>query len=305
MPSLLAIGAVHHHLIRRGLRTLTSLVVEAGDIRETHHFCSLIGYGATCVNPYMVHATIAAEQREHGHLDASMKLEKMIDTFNKVIGKSILKVMSKNGISTLQSYQGAQIFEILGISNEVVEKCFTGSVSRIQGISYDGIAEEVLARHAIAFPEMPLPGEQLEVGGVYQWKRRGEGHLFNPKSIHHLQVASRKNDFQEYKKYASIINEQTEQALTLRGLLTFRKGNPIPIEEVEPVENIMKRFATGAMSFGSISHEAHSTLRIAMNRIWRKSNSGEGGEGQTALNPKKMAIGNVRPSNKWLPVVLE
>ncbi|HOY16917.1 MAG TPA: glutamate synthase large subunit [Haliscomenobacter sp.] len=286
MPSLLAIGAVHHHLIRRGLRTLTSLVVEAGDIRETHHFCSLIGYGATCVNPYMVYATIA-EQREHGHLDASMKLEKMIDTFNKVIGKSILKVMSKNGISTLQSYQGAQIFEILGISNEVVEKCFTGSVSRIQGISYDGIAEEVLARHAIAFPEMPLPGEQLEVGGVYQWKRRGEAHLFNPKSIHHLQVASRKNDFQEYKKYASIINEQTEQALTLRGLLTFRKGNPIPIEEVEPVENIMKRFATGAMSFGSISHEAHSTLAIAMNRIGGKSNSGEGGEDEIRFEPKE------------------
>jgi glutamate synthase (NADPH) large chain len=277
MPSLLAVGAVHHHLIRRGLRTLTSIVIEAGDIRETHHFCTLIGYGATAVNPYMVYATIY-EQHAKGQL-GEKKPEYLVELFNKATGKAILKVMSKNGISTLQSYQGAQIFEILGVCKEVVDKCFTGSVSRIEGISYDGIAEEILARHALAYPAAELAQDQLDVGGVYQWKRRGEAHLFNPKSIHWLQLAARTNDQAAYNKYKDTINEQTDQALTLRGLLTFRKANkPIPIEEVEPIENILKRFATGAMSFGSISHEAHSTLAIAMNSIGAKSNSGEGGE---------------------------
>ena len=286
IPSLLAVGAVHHHLIRQGLRAMTSLVIESGDIRETHHFCTLIGYGASAINAYMAYATIADLQKKTG-IAGYEKLDKTVDYFIKSIGKGILKVMSKIGISTLQSYQGAQIFEILGISREVVDKCFTGSVSRIEGIGFDGIAQEVLVRHKLAFHEKASPSQQLEVGGVYQWKRRGEAHMFNPKTIHYLQVASRANDPESYRKYADLINEQSEQAMTLRGLLKFRRGNPVPIDEVEPAESILKRFATGAMSFGSISHEAHTTLAVAMNRIGAKSNSGEGGEDEVRFDPKE------------------
>ena len=195
--------------------------------------------------------------------------------------------MSKIGISTLASYQGAQIFEALGINNEVVDKCFKGTISRIQGLGFDGIAQETLTRHKLAFPEKSIPDHQLEVGGIYQWKQRGEAHMFNPKTIHWLQYSTRKNDYEAYKKYANLINDQTEQALTLRGLMAFRKGVSIPIEEVEPVEKILRRFATGAMSFGSISHEAHSTLAIAMNRIGAKSNSGEGGEDEVRFEVKE------------------
>ena len=187
--------------------------------------------------------------------------------------------MSKIGISTLQSYCGAQIFEILGLNSEVVDKCFTKSISRIEGIGFDGIAEEVLTKHHVAYIETPLGlTKQLEEGGIYQWKRRGEAHTLNPQSIHYLQLATRTNDAAAYKKYTEVINKQDEQALALRGLMTFRKGTPIPIEEIEPIESIFKRFATGAMSFGSISYEAHTTLAVAMNRIGGRSNSGEGGE---------------------------
>ena len=277
IPSLLATGAVHHHLIREGLRSQTSLVIEAGDIRETHHFATLLGFGASAVNPYLTYASIAELKRTQV-LNGDYPVDKWIDRFNKATAKGILKIMSKIGISTLQSYQGAQIFEILGISREVVSKCFTGAVSRIEGLGFDGIAEEVLVRHRLAYPDNGRLGAHLEVGGIYQWKQRGEAHMFNPATIHLLQHAVRKNDLNAYRKYADLINKQTEQALTLRGLLTFRRGKPIPISEVEPVENILKRFATGAMSFGSISHEAHTTLAIAMNRIGGKSNSGEGGE---------------------------
>jgi glutamate synthase (NADPH/NADH) large chain len=277
IPSLLAVGAIHHHLIRAGLRGSTSIVVEAGDVRETHHFATLIGYGASAINPYMSYATIA-DLKQKGVFDAEMNLDQLIARYKKAVNKGLLKIMSKIGISTLQSYQGAQIFEALGINQRVVEKCFNGTISRIQGIGFDGIAKEVLTRHKAAYPENAKVAEQLEVGGVYQWKHRGEQHMFNPKSIHHLQVAARTDNFEEYKKYAKLIDEQTQKALTLRGLLTFRVGSPIPIEEVEPAEEIMRRFATGAMSFGSISHEAHSTLAIAMNRIGARSNSGEGGE---------------------------
>lgn len=286
LPSLLAVGAVHHHLIREGLRGRTSIVVEAGDVRETHHFATLIGYGASAVNPYMAYATIA-DLKQKGVFGNEMDLDQLIARYNKAVVKGLLKIMSKIGISTLQSYQGAQIFEALGIKKEVVDLCFNGTVSRIQGIGFDGIAREALTRHKAAWPSQSKVSEQLEVGGVYQWKHRGEEHMFNPKSIHHLQVATRKNDFEEYKKYAEIINSQTEKALTLRGLLTFRRGTPIPLEEVESVESIMKRFATGAMSFGSISHEAHSTLAIAMNRIGARSNSGEGGEDPIRFEPKE------------------
>ncbi|MFZ4561195.1 MAG: glutamate synthase large subunit [Saprospiraceae bacterium] len=290
LPSLLALGAIHHHLIREGLRSQTSLIVEAGDIRETHHFAVLIGFGASAVNPYLTYAAIAELKRTHS-LKKDLPLSELIRIYNYATDKGILKIMSKIGISTLQSYKGAQIFEILGIAREVVDKCFTGAVSRIEGIGFDGIAEETLIRHRLAYPQQGVYPTQLEAGGVYQWKQRGEAHLFNPNTIHLLQYAARKNDYTAYKKYAQLVNKQSEQALTLRGLLTFRRGTPIPIEEVEPVENILRRFATGAMSFGSISHEAHTTLAIAMNRIGAKSNSGEGGEDDIRFARK--------PNNDW------
>lgn len=287
IPSLMAVGAVHHHLIRTGLRALTSIVVETGDARETHHFATLIGYGASAVNPYMAYASIASLKRRGGVFEAELSLDDLLNIYKKSVGKGLLKIMSKIGISTLQSYQGAQIFEILGLNWEVVDHCFAGSVSRIEGIGYDGIAKEVLIRHKLAFPHSSSVPSDLEVGGVYQWKRRGEAHLFNPQSIHLLQYSTHKKDYTSFKKYSKIINNQAEQALTLRGLLTFRKGQAIDISEVEPVENILKRFATGAMSFGSISHEAHSTLAIAMNKIGGRSNSGEGGEDPIRFNPKE------------------
>ena len=286
IPSLLAVGAIHHHLIKEGLRSLTSIVVEAGDVRETHHFATLIGFGASAANPYMTYATIA-DLKKNKVFEEQLTQEKLFDIYNKAIGKGLLKIMSKIGISTLQSYQGAQTFEALGISKVVIDKCFKDTVSRIEGIGFDGIAKETLIRHQLAFPQKSIANQSLEVGGVFQWKRRGEYHLFNPQSIHYLQVASRKKDYTAYKKYASLINDQNEKACTLRGLLTFRKGEKIPIEEVEPVESIYKRFATGAMSFGSISHEAHTTLAIAMNRIGGKSNSGEGGEDEIRFEPKE------------------
>ncbi len=290
VPTLLATGAVHHHLIREGLRSACSIIVEGGDIRETHHIATLLGYGANAVNPYLAFETVKSIALEHeltsdAHLNgangsAGYSVDKKAkEYFIKAINKGLLKVMSKIGISTLQSYCGAQIFEALGIHSDVVNTCFTKTVSRIEGIGYDTIAEEVLIRLRLAYYNSnPGAHKQLETGGIYQWKRRGEYHMMNPNTIHLLQVSSRTNDYGVYKKYAELINRQTEQACTLRGLLTFRKGTPIPIEEVEPVENILRRFATGAMSFGSISHEAHSTLAIAMNRIGGKSNSGEGGE---------------------------
>ncbi len=286
IPSLLATGAIHHHLIQEGLRGNTSLVIESGDTRETHHYATLIGYGASAVNPYMAYATIADLQKDKT-FDPSYSLEDLIGIYQKAIGKGVLKIMSKIGISTLQSYQGAQIFEALGINQKVVDVCFKGTVTRIEGLDFDGIATEAVIKHKLAYPDKTIPNPRLEVGGVFQWKRRGEYHLFNPQTIHLLQHCAQKNDYKTYKKYASLINEQLEQACTLRGLMEFRKGDPIPIEEVEPVENILKRFVTGAMSFGSISHEAHSCLAIAMNRIGGKSNSGEGGEDSIRFERKE------------------
>ena len=286
IPSLLAVGAIHHHLVKEGLRGSTSLVLEVGDTREVHHFATLLGYGASAINPYLSFATIA-DLLNKGRVKIDLTLEKAIYTFKKSIDKGILKIMSKIGISTLQSYQGAQIFEALGLATEVVDKCFKGTISRIEGIGFDGIAQEILERQHRAYPTQGGHDTQLDVGGIYQWKVKGEAHLFNPQSIHYLQIAARNNDQAAYNKYAEVINEQSVQALTLRGLLTFRRGTPIPLEEVEPVENILKRFATGAMSFGSISHEAHATLAIAMNRIGGKSNSGEGGEDEIRFQPKE------------------
>ena len=285
IPSLMAVGAIHHHLIKVGLRNKTSIIIEAGDIRETHHFATLLGYGVNAINPYLAIDTIL-ELNEKRRLHKYFSKKDLIDKFIKAISKGLLKIFSKIGISTLQSYQGAQIFEILGLNQEVVDTCFTDSVSRIEGIGFDELAKEVLIRHQSIYEEQnttTLPG--LSEGGIYQWKRRGEYHLFNPQTIHALQYATREKDYKAYLKYAKLINDQLERACTLRGLLTFRKGNPIPIEEVEPVENILKRFVSGAMSFGSLSHEAHATLAVAMNRIGGKSNSGEGGEDEIRFKP--------------------
>jgi len=285
IPTLLATSAVHHHLIREGLRGKVGLVVEAGDAWEVHHFATLIAFGASAVNPYLALETIVGLKKE-GIIKADLSEDKLFYNYIKSINDGLLKVFSKMGISTLQSYQGAQIFEALGISKKVIDKYFTNTVSRIEGLDLDGIAKEAMIKHKLAFPEMEVPNPKLEVGGIYQWKRRGEFHLFNPQTIHLLQHSTRTNDYNVFKKYSKLINDQTQKAATLRGLLKFKfVGDPIPLEEVEPVENIFKRFATGAMSFGSISHEAHSTLAIAMNRIGGKSNCGEGGEDEIRFEP--------------------
>ncbi len=283
IPSLLAIGAVHHHLVKKKIRTSAGLVLESGDIRETHHFATAIGYGASAINPYMALESLLS-MYEKGELSAVKSQKKLFSNYQAAIGKGLLKVLSKMGISTLQSYQSAQIFEAIGLGPEVIDRCFKGTISRISGISFDELAEEVLIRHRAAYQtELPV----LEQGGVYQWKRRGEKHLFNPESIHLLQKSTRLNDYGLYKKFASKINEQSKDALTLRGLFEFKKRISVPIDEVEPASSIMRRFATGAMSFGSISHEAHSTLAIAMNRIGAKSNSGEGGEDEIRFAKKE------------------
>jgi glutamate synthase (NADPH/NADH) large chain len=282
IPSLLSIGAVHHYLVEKRIRTHAGLLVEAGDVWEVQHFATIIGYGASAINPYMALETIHFLNKQ-GLLGKTMTDEEAYHNYQKAIGSGLLKVMSKMGISTLQSYQSAQIFEALGLGSEVIDKCFRGTISRIEGLSFDDLAREVLVRHELAYKK---ESSQLQVGGIYQWKRRGEKHLFSPEVIHLLQYSSKRNDYQLFKKYANAINDQTRDTFTLRGLLEFKKRNSIPVEEVEPVEEIFKRFATGAMSFGSISHEAHTTLAIAMNRIGGKSNSGEGGEDEIRFEKK-------------------
>ncbi|WP_194090414.1 glutamate synthase large subunit [Vibrio hibernica] len=279
IPAMLAVGAVHHHLIRKGLRAKCDIVVETGDARETHHFATLIGYGANAINPYLVTETIVELQKKK-KLDPETPSNELFNNYRKGINAGLLKIFSKMGISTLQSYHGAQIFEALGISKTVVDKYFTGTVSRIQGLTIDDIAREVLLRHRVGYPTREVPLQMLDVGGVYQWKQRGEKHLFNPETISLLQQSTRNKDYSQFKQYAKTVDDQGDNAATLRSQLDFIK-NPagsIPLDEVEPIESILKRFATGAMSFGSISYEAHSTLAVAMNRIGAKSNSGEGGE---------------------------
>lgn len=286
IPSLLAVAAVHHDLIRKGLRGKIGLLVEAGEVWETHHFATLIGYGASGVNPYLVFQTIH-DMKKQNLLPEGLTEEKAIYNYKKAVAGELLKVMSKMGISTLQSYHGAQIFEALGIHKDVVDRYFTGTVSRIGGLTLDDIAREAIAKHQLAFPKVNNGLPRLAVGGVYQWKQRGEAHLFNPQTIHLLQHSTKSNDYSIFKRYSTLINNQSEKAITLRSLLKFKKGKSIPISEVEPKENIFKRFATGAMSFGSISFEAHSTLAIAMNRIGGKSNSGEGGEDEARFTRKE------------------
>jgi glutamate synthase (NADPH/NADH) large chain len=278
IPSLLATSAIHHHLIRKGMRGQVGLIVEAGDVWEVHHFACLIGFGATAINPYLALSTIR-DLKETGRLQTEEHEDQLKKNYIKAVKDGLLKVFSKMGISTLQSYQGAQIFEILGLNKDVVNKYFTGTTSRIEGMGLNEIARETLTKHFFSFSKKDIPVDRLPTGGVYQWKRKGEVHLFNPQTIHLLQDATKRNDYNIFKKYSKLVNDQSEKACTLRSLFQFKSTRAsIDINEVEPAENIYKRFATGAMSFGSISWEAHTTLAIAMNRIGAKSNTGEGGE---------------------------
>ncbi len=296
IPSLLATAAVHHHLIREGKRTKCGIVVESGEPREVMHFALLMGYGAGAWCPYLVYDSIRQLMKEG--VIKNVSEDEAIKNFGKAIDKGILKVATKMGISTLQSYRGAQIFEAIGLNREVIDKYFTWTASRIEGIGMDVIEQETLLRHKQAF-QQPIDGKteysELEVGGRYQWRRRGELHMLNPDTIGKLQQAVRENNPKSYKEFTQIINEQNEKLLTLRGLLRFKTGHAIPIEEVEPVKEIVKRFATGAMSLGSISREAHETLAIAMNRIGGKSNTGEGGEDPVRFKPD--ANGDLRRSS--------
>ncbi len=283
LPMLLSVGAVHHHLVRLSLRGQVNIIVESGEPREVHHFATLFGYGADLIYPYLAYEVIEnlVEEKE-----IELDKEKAIKNYIKAINKAILKILSKMGISTLQSYRGAQIFEALGISSEVIDRCFTGTVSRIGGLTFETLAKENLIRHKNAFPDdFNFNVRILDTGGQYQWKKDGEFHLWNPESIAALQDAVRKGDYEKYKEFAKIINDQSKNPTTLRSLLKFKDTKPIPIEEVEPIESIMKRFATGAMSFGSISRGAHESMAIAMNRIGGKSNTGEGGEDPARFIP--------------------
>jgi glutamate synthase (NADPH/NADH) large chain len=287
IPSLLATAAVHHHLIRKGLRGQVGIVVEAGDVWEVHHFACLLGFGATAINPYLALSSIR-DMKLTGKMETSLDAEQLKKNYIKAVNEGLLKVFSKMGISTLQSYQGAQIFEIIGVNRDVVDKYFTGATSRIEGMGLDEIAREALAKHLFSFSRKNVPVDRLMAGGVYQWKRKGEFHLFNPQTIHLLQYSTRMNEYNTFKKYSKLVNDQAEKAATLRGLFQFKRTRPaISINEVEPAENIYRRFATGAMSFGSISWEAHTTLAIAMNRLGGKSNTGEGGEDESRYLPLK------------------
>ena len=277
IPSLLATGAVHHHLIRTGMRTRVGLVVESAEPREVMHFCLLLGYGAGAVNPYLTMDLLAATAGQ-GELEGKTA-DEAITGYIKGIGKGLLKTMSKMGISTLASYRGAQIFEAIGLDNALVDRCFTWTSSRIRGINLDVIAEESAMRHRHAYRPAVPDDESLDPGGQYQWRRRGEYHLFNPHTIAKLQHAVTSGDFQLFKKYSKLVDNQAENLCTLRSMFRFKPIGPaVPLDEVEPASEIVKRFKTGAMSFGSISKEAHETLAIAMNRIGGKSNTGEGGE---------------------------
>jgi len=286
IPALLAVSAVHHHLVRRGERCRVSLLLESGEPREVHHFALLIGYGVGAINPYLAFEAIDDMIRQ-GIL-TGIDHKHAVKNYLKAVGKGVVKTMAKMGISTIQSYRGAQIFEAVGLNSEFVDKYFTWTATRIEGVGIDEVAREVLLRHNKAFPERQINGEVLDPGGQYQWRKDGEYHLFNPDTIHKLQIACRTNNYKVFKEYSSLVNDQSRNFCTLRGLMEFKfAASPIPIEEVESVEAIVKRFKTGAMSYGSISKEAHEALAIAMNRIGGKSNTGEGGEDPSryALDP--------------------
>jgi glutamate synthase (ferredoxin) len=277
IPALLATAGVHHHLIRNGKRTQIGLILESGEPRETHHFAVLLGYGIGAINPYLALESLG-DLIKKGHLP-QIKQNEAVDNFIKAVNKGLVKIMSKMGISTVQSYCGAQVFEAIGLEKEFVDKYFTWTASRIGGIGIDVIATEISQRHNNAYPNREVKQRELEWGGEYQWRRDGEYHLFNPDTVFKLQHATRSGQYEIFREYTSLVDEQNENLATLRGLFEFRfNKNSISIDEVEPIENIMKRFSTGAMSYGSISKQAHETLAIAMNRIGGKSNTGEGGE---------------------------
>ena len=280
IPSLLLTSAVHHHLIREKTRTKVGLVVESGEVREVHHVALLIGFGAAAVNPYL--AMESAEDLVRQGVITGITPEKAVRNLIKSLGKGVLKVMSKMGVSTIASYTGAQIFEAIGLSAEVVDEYFVGATSRLGGAGIEIIAQETIKRHHIAYPPGgEIPGaKKLQIGGEYQWRREGEPHLFDPETVFTLQHATRSKRFDVFKRYTNRVDDQSRRLMTLRGLFNFKSDirKPIPIDEVEPASEIIKRFATGAMSYGSISQEAHETLAIAMNRIGGKSNTGEGGE---------------------------
>jgi glutamate synthase (NADPH/NADH) large chain len=289
IPSLLLTSAVHHHLIREKTRTKVGLVVESGEVREVHHVALLIGFGAAAVNPYL--AMESAEDLVRQGVITGITPEKAVRNLIKSLGKGVLKVMSKMGVSTIASYTGAQIFEAIGLSKEIVDEYFVGATSRLGGVGIETIAQETIKRHHIAYPPGgEIPGsKRLQIGGEYQWRREGEPHLFDPETVFTLQHATRAKRFDVFKRYTSRVDDQSKRLMTLRGLFTFKQGvrKPISIDEVEPASEILKRFATGAMSYGSISQEAHETLAIAMNRIGGKSNTGEGGEDPARNKPEK------------------
>jgi glutamate synthase (NADPH/NADH) large chain len=310
IPSLLLTAAVHHHLIREKTRTQVGLVVEAGDVREVHHVALLLGYGAAAVNPYLAMESVEDLARQ-GVLLADVPPEVAVKALIKALGKGVLKVMSKMGVSTVASYTGAQIFEAIGLSNEVVNRYFTGTTSRLGGVGLDVLAEEVRRRHVKAYP----PGgvapahRQLEIGGEYQWRREGEPHLFDPETVFRLQHSTRAGRYDIFKKYTERVDEQSDRLMTLRGMFRFVTDvrPPVPLDEVEPVSEIVRRFSTGAMSYGSISREAHETLAIAMNRIGGRSNTGEGGEDADRLHDperrsavKQVASGRFGVTSEYL-----
>ena len=281
IPSLLLTAAVHHHLVRTKQRTMAGLIIETGDAREVHHMALLIGYGAGAINPYLAFESVEDLISEGMHGLGNMDPVKAVRNYIKACGKGVLKVMSKMGVSTVASYTGAQIFEAIGLGEDVVEEYFTGTVSQLGGIGLAEIAAEVAARHRMANPTRPeeRAHRRLELGGEYQWRREGEPHLFNPDTVYKLQHSTRAKRYDIFKQYTASVDDQSRKLMTLRGLFGFTSDRtPVPIEEVEPIGSIIARFSTGAMSYGSISMEAHETLAIAMNQIGGKSNTGEGGE---------------------------
>ncbi|WP_273320275.1 glutamate synthase large subunit [Vallitalea guaymasensis] len=278
IPSLLATSSVHHHLIKQKLRTKVDIIVETGDARDVMHMALLIGYGATAVNPYVALDTIMHLVENKLYVTEDISYEEAYSRYKKAIGNGLLKILSKMGIGTLQSYHGAQIFEAVGINSDIIIKYFPGTPSRIQGIGIDIIAKEVIMRHSVAFNSLRNPYQNLLEGGNLHWRKESEAHLFNPDTISKLQQSCRTGNYDLYKEYAGLINNQSEKLCTIRSMLDFSTMGSIPLSEVEPVENIVKRFATGAMSFGSLSKEVHETLALAMNKLGGKSNSGEGGE---------------------------
>ncbi|NOP97625.1 MULTISPECIES: glutamate synthase large subunit [Mycolicibacterium] len=288
IPSLLSVAAVHHHLVRERTRTKVGLVVEAGDAREVHHMAMLCGFGAAAINPYMAFESI--EDMVDRGVISGISSDKAKANYVKAAGKGVLKVMSKMGISTLASYTGAQLFQAIGISQEVLDQYFTGLSCPVGGIDLDDIAADVAARHSLAYLDRPdeRAHRELEVGGEYQWRREGEYHLFNPDTVFKLQHSTRTGQYSIFKEYTALVDDQSERMASLRGLLKFKDGvrQPISIDEVEPASEIVKRFSTGAMSYGSISAEAHETLAIAMNRLGARSNSGEGGESVNRFEPE-------------------